>query len=159
MERCWKCKGKCGATTAPDEVIVDGMTFRADIPAIRCGDCGEIIYPGPALEAFELGVARALVARGISSGPALKFVRKAMGLRAVDLAELLGVAAETISRWETGERAPDRNALALLGALVEDRIEGRTTTVDRLPAIDKPARSPKGPVRIEVAVRPRARTA
>ncbi len=39
-------------------------------------------------------------------------------LRATDLADLLGVAAETLSRWERGERPVDRAALTVIGALV-----------------------------------------
>src|ERR1041385_2390913 len=35
------------------------------------------------------------------SGAELKFARKAMGLKQTDLAEHLGVNAETVSRWET----------------------------------------------------------
>jgi DNA-binding transcriptional regulator YiaG len=35
-------------------------------------------------------------------GPELKFARKVLGLRQVELAEHLGVAPETVSRWETG---------------------------------------------------------
>jgi DNA-binding transcriptional regulator YiaG len=39
------------------------------------------------------------------SGEELRFARKVLGLRQVELAEQLGVAVETVSRWETGADA------------------------------------------------------
>lgn len=35
-------------------------------------------------------------------GEELRFARKVLGLRQVELADQLGVAVETVSRWETG---------------------------------------------------------
>jgi transcriptional regulator with XRE-family HTH domain len=55
-----------------------------------------------------------------------------LGLRAADLAELLDVAAETVSRWENAQRTVDRPAWVALSAMVLDRIEGGTRTLDRL---------------------------
>ncbi|HTP29443.1 MAG TPA: hypothetical protein VMK12_27735, partial [Anaeromyxobacteraceae bacterium] len=54
------------------------------------------------------------------------------------LAELLDVTIETISRWEHGKQSLDRRAVALLASMVLDRIEGRTSTLDRLKALLKP---------------------
>ena len=45
-------------------------------------------------------------------------MRKSVPLSAVELASLLRVAPETISRWETGERAVDRAAWLVVRALV-----------------------------------------
>jgi DNA-binding transcriptional regulator YiaG len=39
------------------------------------------------------------------SGEELRFARKVLGLRQTELAEQLGVAVETVSRWETGADA------------------------------------------------------
>jgi DNA-binding transcriptional regulator YiaG len=39
------------------------------------------------------------------SGEELRFARKVLGLRQAELAEELGVAVETVSRWETGADA------------------------------------------------------
>jgi hypothetical protein len=59
-------------------------------------------------------------------------------MRATDLAALLDVSAETISRWETEKRAVDRGALALVGNLVRDTLEGRTATLEQLRALREP---------------------
>ncbi len=39
------------------------------------------------------------------SGEELRFARKVLGLRQTELADQLGVAVETVSRWETGADA------------------------------------------------------
>jgi DNA-binding transcriptional regulator YiaG len=82
------------------------------------------------LEAFELDVAGELARHGEASSEAFGFMRRAMGVRAVDLAKLLDVTPETVSRWEHGRQPIDRGAAALLLAMVVDRVEGRTTTND-----------------------------
>ncbi|MDX2088302.1 MAG: helix-turn-helix domain-containing protein [Kofleriaceae bacterium] len=64
-------------------------------------------------------------------------MRKALGMRAVDLAQLLDVTAETVSRWETGKIDVETRAFALLGTLVIERLEGRDDAVQRLRAIEK----------------------
>ncbi|HOU91961.1 MAG TPA: helix-turn-helix domain-containing protein [Polyangiaceae bacterium] len=53
-------------------------------------------------------------------GAELRFARKAMGLRQVDLAEHLGVTGETVSRWENDAESFTRAAqLAVLALLCE----------------------------------------
>lgn len=54
------------------------------------------------------------------TGEELRFARKALGLRQLDLAALLDVRHETVSRWETGaEEFPRQSQLAVLALLVE----------------------------------------
>jgi DNA-binding transcriptional regulator YiaG len=72
---------------------------------------------GEALSKLELAAAAELARLGRRSGPALRFMRKALGYRAVELAAL-DVAPETLSRWETGEREVEGRAFALVGLLV-----------------------------------------
>jgi DNA-binding transcriptional regulator YiaG len=53
-------------------------------------------------------------------GEELRFSRKALSLRQLDLAELLDVRSETVSRWETGaEEFPRQAQLAVLALLKE----------------------------------------
>ncbi len=57
------------------------------------------------------------------SGEELRFARKVLGLRQVELAEQLGVAVETVSRWETGADAfkrPIQLAVCDLVATVQE---------------------------------------
>jgi putative zinc finger/helix-turn-helix YgiT family protein len=144
MKRCYACKGeKLLAVTADLERRIAGCTFKAAIPATRCAKCGEETYAGPDLEAFDLAVAGELASHGVGSAEAFSFMRRAMGMTGRDLAELLDVAPETVSRWEHGKLPLDRGPVALLSAMVLDQLEGRTTTLDRLKALLKPKSLPK----------------
>lgn len=126
------------AASHPESLEVAGHTFTGAIDARSCARCGEVYLDGPAVEQFELRVAACLAEAGIDSGEAFGFMRRALGMRAVELADLLDVAPETISRWERGQRGVDRGALAVLGGLVTDAVEGRTATADRLRALKTP---------------------
>jgi putative zinc finger/helix-turn-helix YgiT family protein len=108
--------------------------FIANVPGYRCDACGEVQFEGADLARFELEVAKALAESGVASGDAFRWMRKALELRAIDVAELFSVTPETISRWETGRVAPDRAALALLGLMVMDHARGSTATADSLRA-------------------------
>lgn len=57
------------------------------------------------------------------SGEALRFARRAMGLRQADLALLLGVDVGTISRWENGAEPFKRSIQLALAGLI-DVVEG-----------------------------------
>jgi len=144
MKRCYKCKAETLKEIKVQETLeVGGRTFKGEVPALECASCGEVVFPLPGLEAFELNAAGELAREGPSNGETFRFMRKAIGMRAVDLAELLDVAPETLSRWENGQRAVDRAAWVALSALVADHLEGRTSTLDRLKALLKPEPLPK----------------
>jgi transcriptional regulator with XRE-family HTH domain len=91
------------------------------------------------------------MARGLRDGHALEFVRKALGLRAAELAALLDVSAETVSRWENGHRAAERSVWNTLADLAADRLAGKTTTLERLRALAEP-HLPKQPIRLKLGL-------
>ena len=68
----------------------------------RCSACGVILFDASEVDRQEREVAAGIVARGIRTGIEFKFVRKMADLRATDVADLLDVRPETVSRWETG---------------------------------------------------------
>ena len=139
MQRCAICKqGRLKKGKEPASVSVAGHAFTAQVPALLCVRCGEVFFDGPSLGRLELRAAEELAKAGKASGEVLRFMRKALGLRAVDLAELLDVTAETLSRWETGKLNIERRAMALLAALVRERVEGHTTTLESLEALKAP---------------------
>jgi hypothetical protein len=53
----------------------------------------------------------------------------------------MNVAAETISRWENGQREVDWPEFMLLGFLVDDRLANRTTVLSRAKALAEPRTS------------------
>lgn len=132
----------CGGTRFIESVErltrqIAGYDLAGEVPCTTCDTCGEQFYAGPALMRFDAAAAAALAQAGASSGPALKFMRKAMALTAADLAELLNLTPESISHVETGKREADRRTVALLGAMALENLTGTTTTLDRLRALSR----------------------
>ncbi len=131
--RCAACNA---GTAKPADVElrreIDGHLFTAAVRGFRCEACGEEIYEALDIERFDAAVALALARSGAGGGEVFRLMRKVIGLRAADLAELLGVAPETLSRWETGKHPIDHGALALLSLLVIDHTQGVTSTLDAL---------------------------
>src|SRR6184192_2178551 len=107
---------------------LDGRRFTGDVPARRCKSCGELLISGPGLAAFERAITLDL-ARGGEVGPeGFRWLRKAAGLKAVRLAELLDVTPMQVSRWENGRKPLERRAVALVSALAIEQTEGKTAT-------------------------------
>ncbi len=144
MKRCVEC-GASGLRrgSEPAEGKVGPRKFLGEVETLVCRRCGETFTDGAGGVALELAAARWLAQHGFATGDEIRFMRKTAGLRAADLAELLGVSAEAVSHWETGKHRADRGTLATIAALALDRIDGRTTTQERLCAFGKPPRAPK----------------
>jgi YgiT-type zinc finger domain-containing protein len=157
MRRCHKCQGtdvrRVRDRFVDRFLLVDGRTLEfvfEDFPQKVCSSCGERYYQAKDLVAAEDAVTRELVARGIRDGAVFKCLRKALGLKATELADLLGVTPETISRWENGHNQADRAVWATLDLLVNDHQASRTTTLDRLRRLAR-ARIPKRPIPLTLA--------
>lgn len=153
--KCHECGGTRFSDTEHDEkLVVGGRTYRSVWPAQRCDACGDATFDGLYLHAFELGVARVIATNGAQRGDEFAFMRKAIGMPAADLAELLDVARETISRWENDKQPLERRAVAILSDLVADHLEGRTRTLDRLRMLSDPPKLAKTvPIEIDAALK------
>jgi len=142
---CYECQST-KLKEGRDGLKVDldiGTFVMADAPAVVCENCGAVSTDAKYLEAFELIVAGFLAQHGASSPGSLRFMRKAIGLPAGELAELLDVTRETVSRWENGKQPLERRALAIVGGLVLDRLDGKTRTLDRLRMLKHPPKLAK----------------
>jgi DNA-binding transcriptional regulator YiaG len=157
IKRCVTC-GQTGTVKVVREEFIDefhladGTVIKfafEDFPQQACSNCGERYYGGPALTAAENAMTREIVARQIRDPAVFRWLRKTAHLKATELAELLGVTPETISHWENGHTEPSRAVWAILDALAEDEIEGRTTTLDRLRAPTERT-IPKRPVHLSL---------
>lgn len=133
MNRCVQC-GHEGLVpgNVEETARVAGQDFSASVTADVCPECEEAYVSGEELSRFRKGIALELARTGNTSPVAFAFMRKAIGLRATQLAELLDVAPETVSRWEHGKTSLDRSTLAVLGEMVIEANDGRDDTIRRL---------------------------
>jgi len=114
----WRCP-ECGkkevrpATVQhTSQIKHDGRLYTVEVPRLRvpqCGACGELVFDNDADEQIAQALREQL---GLLSGDQMRKNREDLGLSQRILAEHLGVAVETISRWENGAltqtRAMDR---------------------------------------------------
>ena len=128
---------------------LDGRRFTGDVPARKCTSCGELLISGRGLGAFEHAITLEL-ARGGEVGPeGFRWLRKAAGLKAVRLAELLDVTPMQVSRWENGRKPLERRAVALVSALALEQVEGKAATRAVLEALAARKKVPRT-VRLDV---------
>lgn len=114
----WRCP-ECGkkevrpaAVQHTSQVKHDGRLYTVEVPRLRvpqCGACGELVFDNDADEQIAQALRDQL---GLLSGTQIRKNREELGLSQRQMAEHLGVAVETISRWENGvltqTRAMDR---------------------------------------------------
>jgi hypothetical protein len=112
-------------------------------PAAACKRCHAVFIPAEGLEQIDLTVAAELAMRSPPSGEAFRFLRRSLGLKAMDLAILLRVTAETVSRWENDQRTIDANAWISVGSLVLERAALPGQTLARLVSLQKTKKLPK----------------
>lgn len=153
LQKCVNCAGTAFRDAKRRLArTVDGREFEAEVPARQCKACGAMYIDAGDGERFELAVAGRLAEMGAASAEAFRFMRKAIGMQAGELAALFGIARETISRWETGKREVDRGAAIALGSLVLDKLRGLDTTIKRLRALQKPPRKTQAPIYLQLDV-------
>lgn len=114
----WRCP-ECGKKEARPATIQhvskikhDGRLYSVTVPKLRAprfDACGELIFDNDA----DAQIAQALREQlGLLLGEQIRKNREDLGLSQRSMAEQLGVAVETISRWENGvltqTRAMDR---------------------------------------------------
>lgn len=137
--KCFECGAGMHPGTVDHTFTISGVKVHGRLPAMICDDfCGENTVDGNDLGALELAAARDLALHGVRTGDVFKFMRKALGKSAVDIGKLFRTNPATLSKWERGHADVDAHAFALLAALVEDRINGKTSTEDRLKALANP---------------------
>ncbi len=129
MTHCQVCKGTAFEPTIfEDSTLVGSVRVAGHVPALRCSQCAEITIAQSDLVAFELRAVAEVLSRGwVGAGP-FRAARKVLGFTGSELAALLGVTPETLSRWENGQRDVDRLAWSVVASLVEERRAGVTTT-------------------------------
>lgn len=154
LNRCIECKHE-GLQEGKDteERIVGGHTFQAELDVLVCPNCGETYCSAETLRQFEFQIAAWLAKHGVASGDTFRLMQGVLRLRGLELAELLDVTPETLSRWGKGHRPPDRKAVALLAAMIQDHEEGHDKTLQRLRSLQDP---PTASIYVELSLAPSA---
>jgi len=138
---------RCGGSELPDvdhvlPMTIAGQKFEfADLMQV-CANCSETYLEPGTLARFEKRAALELARVGAQTPEAVRFMRRALGLRGQDFAELIGQTAENISRVENGKIPPDLRTVTILGSLLEDQENGSTATLDKLRALRGRKRAP-----------------
>ena len=122
------------------------------MPALVCPVCGEKVIDGPLLLQKEREVAAALAREGPIDGDSFRFMRTTLRLRAADLAALLDVTPETISKWENGKNPVLRTAWLVVADMAFENADedGRHPLRERLQSLAKGKRARKR-VRLDAA--------
>jgi DNA-binding transcriptional regulator YiaG len=114
--RCTNCK-KADTQPWEGETTLHGAKLFAR--GERCPKCEDVTLSLEESQRLEHEAAKAIVGRGIRTGSEFKFVRKMTGRTAVELASILDVEPDTVSRWERNAVKFPRAAAFTLGMLYE----------------------------------------
>ncbi len=109
----------------------DGRTIVIEnVPAEDDPEYGKTVSTRDANRA-ELLMAAVLVSNGPCTAKTFCWCRSAIGLSAKDLAKMLDVTPETVSRWENGRYNVDFSAWLVLGTIVLEAVGLAPVTVLR----------------------------
>jgi DNA-binding transcriptional regulator YiaG len=121
---------------------IAGRTYSVVIP-VHVADDGELVIDGTTAANADLAIASAIASSGPVLGETFSWMRHAVGLQAKVLADLLDVRAESVSRWERGERPMDRAAWLLLADLILERAGKRLPVLELMTRIASSSAVPK----------------
>ena len=152
MQKCPHCGGGVARAKKEQARVVAGTCFVVRASAFCCRRCRAVFMPGAVLERVDIEIATVIAMRAAISGQAFRFMRKSLGMRGFEIAALLDVTGETISRWEHGQRPVDSSAWVLVGSLVLEHAGRPPATLRRLLSLKKRAKMPKT-VRLDVTDR------
>ena len=139
MKTCMHCKKeKVAGITLDDTIDACGHSFTAQLPAEKCGACGEIVIQGEDIRHFEKRIAVEIAKAGLRSAEAFQLLRKSLGLEPGNLAQLLDVPVEFITYWEHGDWPVDPRALGVVRSLVIGKHDGKASSLDCLGVLRQP---------------------
>jgi hypothetical protein len=137
-----------GAGAGDEELLaVAGITFV--VGGLKNEDRSEngTYFSEETVTRLWLLVGNELARLGLATGETCRFVRRALGLTAAALGELLGRPVEQVARWERDEEPVDRAVWAAMTAMVAERVGELGDTVERMAALANPQR----PERVELS--------
>jgi putative zinc finger/helix-turn-helix YgiT family protein len=121
----WRCP-KCMAREVwPDEISYrtevshDGRVYDVDVPKLsvpKCRSCGEVLFGDDADSQITAALRLQL---GLMPGAQIRALRKSLQITQRQLAEFVGVAEASLSRWESGAQLQSRAIDNLLRLYLE----------------------------------------
>lgn len=136
---CIECGGTMKVTRENHRYLESGLknVILSDIEVGRCSDCGRVEVSIPRLADLHEGLARVISRKATRLAPEeIRFLRKHLGWSGVDFANAIGVAPETVSRWETGKAEINSTAERLLRVLTWNQKPVEQYPVEELEKID-----------------------
>jgi putative zinc finger/helix-turn-helix YgiT family protein len=159
MERkamtCIPCGGKLTTKRENYRYTACGLSnvTLIGVEVKRCSKCGDHEVVIPRIEELHRVLAAAVVRQATRlTKDEIRFLRKCLGYSGVDFAKLIGVSAETISRWENGREKIASSTEKLIRMLVVHTQPTRSYPIETLATITE-ERSPK-----PLGVRPKGKS-
>lgn len=115
---CEICRETKRATHESPYHFTDSGLPNVYLTGIRyfvCAKCNKQAAEIPAVKELMKAIARAVVGKETSlSGPEIRFLRKRLGKKATEFAQIIGVVPEQVSRWENAANPPEKSADKLI---------------------------------------------
>jgi putative zinc finger/helix-turn-helix YgiT family protein len=148
---CPSCDGKMRVAKENFNYSSCGLPYITlqNVEVRRCEECGEDEVVIPKIDLLHQAIATSLIAkRNRLTAAEVRFLRKYLGWSGVDFARHMGVAPETVSRWENGREPIGGVAERLLRLMVATRGPARDYALDTLAELEDEA----APTRLKLAV-------
>lgn len=143
--RCIQCGGKLTTKRENYRYAACGLpnVTLIGVEVRRCSKCGDHEVVIPRIEELHRVLAAAVVRQATRlTKDEIRFLRKYLGYSGVDFAKVIGVAPETISRWENGKEKIGTSAEKLIRMLVVHTQPTRSYPIETLATITE-ERTPK----------------
>ncbi len=120
-DACPQCGKQMSEATGELPFSVNGEEVRIpDLPHSLCPECGEVVLRHDQVRDFRVrAIEQYRQQQGLLSAREIRAIRKRFGLTQGDMARLLRLGGNTISRWESG-RTVQTAALDILLRLIRD---------------------------------------
>lgn len=103
---CAECGGKMKRQIVTHHYLESGLdnVYLEKVSAYKCQDCAErfVLVPSPVQLHIVMAISLSFK-RELLVGPEIKFMRKEIGMNGKSFAKRIGVAPETLSKWENAE--------------------------------------------------------
>lgn len=147
---CTKCGSAMKFSARTDEVPVAGVTFSVSWEVWVCPKDGTWIVPPETHAEFDRKALRTIASQGPATGTTLRYLRGALKMKGAELAALIKVQPETLSRWETGAQPVNPLAWVTVASMALDHLDGRATTTKQLRAATS-GEAPAEPIALTVS--------